>query len=712
MNKKEYEALEFELLSKVSPNLFESMSVIKHFQTPSLDLTDDDWSSQIQTVLQAFQQLDFEKAERVALEADLIDGERLQYVTKYLLGIINLVKNELDTATSYFQMIIKLDSTQSFAYYYLAICQLRQKQYKIAFDNLLYAKQAHSDYPPVDAILAVFYTIFRKYELSQYHASLALNAKAEVANELVSLSKFQADYYLGENLTPTLYPFDLGFFNRVSQQEATELLGNLPTAEILYQSHFDPSVLTIFICSDSTCLNKYVLAQILSVLKVKTRKVNFHLHIINPNKEELLKVIELIKDQGVGLTISAETTDSDVNTIYYSSIGLCRFYQYSKACQAGAIFVGSDVLFKECPYTFELSSEVSILNFEDEVIWQQVSATVLHVLPSESSLQFLANVSALISKHLISNQSSNLCFLEQIALFNACQLAGDSQIGRLAPIENYYDLEHSEKSFIWVLNKDEKSKFNHYKKQLDEQINMQFGFNFNKVANGKYGNIIVNVNDQYIGQSLLHGGTWCQHEIDLVSHYLKSGDTVVDAGANYGAFTLPLAKLVGNSGEVYAFEPQRLVHQALCGTLALNSLVNVKAFHSALSDRKGSITVPALNYNESNNFGGLSLINSVQGGESVQCMTIDQLNLPSLTLLKADVEGMELFVLKGAKDTISRFKPILYLENHACCEHYQALISYCRQLGYQLYWHGPTTDRMMLGLHKDSDWPVPRLEQV
>lgn len=714
MDKKEYKALDFEQLNKISSYWFECMAVVEHFQTPSVTLGNDPWSALIQTVMQSLQKGDLEKAEHTALQADQIDENRLQCIAKYLLGIIGLIKNKVDFATLYFEKIIDADPTQHFAYYYLAVCQLRQKAYQSAFDNLLIAKQLHSELPQVDAALSLYYAMFRKHELSQYHANLALRAKVEIGNGLVSLSKFQADYFLRENLTPELYPFNLDFFSRVSQQEATMLLSHLPASEIVYQSGFEPSALTVFISSDSTYLNKYVLTQIFSVLAVKTKKVNFHIHVINPNQAELQKVADLLQGEDVGLRISAETTSSEVNAVYYSSVRFCRFYQYSKDFTAGAISMDADMLYKQCPYLFELTGSITILKIKGDVMWQEISAAVLHIVPTESSLQFLANTSACITKHLTSNQHPGRWFLDQVALINAYLLSNNVTINEFTPAHKFCDLGHFEEGYIWALSngKDKESKFNDYKKYLDGKINAKLGGNFNKVANGKYGQIIVNTNDQFIGQSLLQRGTWCQHEIDLVSNYVAKGDVVIDAGANYGAFTLPLAKLVGCSGEVYAFEPQRLVYQALCGTLALNSLTNVKAFHSALSDNQQVIKLPAVNYNETNNFGGVSLMNSDKTGESVQCMMIDQLNLASLKLLKADVEGMELFVLQGAKDTISRCKPVLYLENHTSCEHHQALIAFCKELGYQLYWHGSSTDQMMLGLHKDTIWPKPSLEMV
>ena len=69
-------------------------------------------------------------------------------------------------------------------------------------------------------------------------------------------------------------------------------------------------------------------------------------------------------------------------------------------------------------------------------------------------------------------------------------------------------------------------------------------------------------------------------------------------------------------------------------------------------------------------------------------VTIDGLQLPRCDLLKVDVEGMELPVLRGAADTIRKFHPILYVENDRL-ESSPALIEYLLALDYQLYWHLP-----------------------
>src|SRR5262249_28338799 len=140
------------------------------------------------------------------------------------------------------------------------------------------------------------------------------------------------------------------------------------------------------------------------------------------------------------------------------------------------------------------------------------------------------------------------------------------------------------------------------------------------------------------------------------------GMTVVEVGANIGLLTVPFARLVAPGGKVIAFEPQRIVHQILCGNLALNALTNVFAQNSAIGSECGCITVPPIDYAQTGNFGGVSLRGRNEG-ESIPLLTIDSLSLDRCDFMKIDVEGMELDVLRGAARTLARFRPILYLEN-------------------------------------------------
>lgn len=193
--------------------------------------------------------------------------------------------------------------------------------------------------------------------------------------------------------------------------------------------------------------------------------------------------------------------------------------------------------------------------------------------------------------------------------------------------------------------------------------------------------------DTYIGRSLDLYGQFSQAECNLFAMLIRPGDVVVEAGSNVGAHTVMLAQQVGPQGRIFAFEPQRILFQILCANLALNSIGNVVAQPHAVGRAQGSLLIPAIDYSQPNNFGGLSL-GTWQQGEPVTLQTIDQLNLPVCRMIKADVEGMETDVVAGAVETIQRCRPILYLENDRQ-DKSPALIQQLFDLGYRVYWHFP-----------------------
>jgi FkbM family methyltransferase len=190
--------------------------------------------------------------------------------------------------------------------------------------------------------------------------------------------------------------------------------------------------------------------------------------------------------------------------------------------------------------------------------------------------------------------------------------------------------------------------------------------------------------DAYVGRSLAEYHEYSEGEVDLFRQMLRPGDTVVEAGANIGALTVPLARLVGPKGRVWAFEPQRPIFNVLCTNLTLNGLEHVRPERVALGAGDGSISVPVIPLGAEVNFGGLSL-GEVEG-EPCPMRSLDSYGLPSLRLIKADVEGAEVQLVQGAGETIRRLRPLLYMENDRL-EHSAALIKSIMDLGYRLWWH-------------------------
>ena len=211
---------------------------------------------------------------------------------------------------------------------------------------------------------------------------------------------------------------------------------------------------------------------------------------------------------------------------------------------------------------------------------------------------------------------------------------------------------------------------------------------FNQAKRCRYGTVLYNVNDAYVGRSLALYGEFSEGEVEVFRQILAPGCVALDVGANIGAHTLFFAQAVGPEGAVLAFEPQRIVFQTLCANMALNSVTNTRCIQAAVGEAPGRLLAPPMDYGRANNFGGIAL-GGFEAGEEVDVLRLDDFDLPHCRLIKVDVEGMELSVLKGAAGLIAQHRPLLYVENDKP-EKSDALIRHIAALGYDQYWHNPT----------------------
>lgn len=208
-----------------------------------------------------------------------------------------------------------------------------------------------------------------------------------------------------------------------------------------------------------------------------------------------------------------------------------------------------------------------------------------------------------------------------------------------------------------------------------------------RVKRCRHGLMLYNSSDIYIGRSLDLYGEYSNGEADVFEHLLRPGMVALDVGANIGCHTLLMAHLVGPSGAVIAFEPQRVVYQNLCANISLNALTNVHAVNSAVGSVAGSAAIAEIDYAAEGNFGGVAL-NDSENGERVQIAIIDDLPMAHCHLIKIDVEGMELDVLQGASKTLAQHRPALYIENDRK-DKSPDLIAHLLAAGYRPFWHRP-----------------------
>jgi len=210
----------------------------------------------------------------------------------------------------------------------------------------------------------------------------------------------------------------------------------------------------------------------------------------------------------------------------------------------------------------------------------------------------------------------------------------------------------------------------------------------NELTQCRYGPMLVNINDAFVGKSLRIYGEWSEAEVFLFNQIVRPGDVVIEAGANIGSHTVALAQAAGVTGRVHAFEPQRHAFQLLCANVAVNSLANVFTHYMALGSENGDALFPEVDPTLPNNFGGVSFFVQHTEMARVVVRTIDSFEFPRVDFLKADVEGFELQVLQGARETILRHRPVCHLEynNPYTGNNIPVLADYFRDLDYSL-WH-------------------------
>lgn len=176
-----------------------------------------------------------------------------------------------------------------------------------------------------------------------------------------------------------------------------------------------------------------------------------------------------------------------------------------------------------------------------------------------------------------------------------------------------------------------------------------------------------------------------RHALAFFRRYLRAGDVVADIGANIGDVAIVCARAAGPRGSVHAFEPHPRVFGWLGQNVELNGLANVHMTNTALGERDGALDISNDRRDDMNR------VLPAGGGISVPVRRLDDLleGAERVDLLKIDVEGFELFVLRGAPRVLERTHAV-YIEvgvehfrefGYSCAEVFALLTSN----GFALY---------------------------
>jgi len=187
------------------------------------------------------------------------------------------------------------------------------------------------------------------------------------------------------------------------------------------------------------------------------------------------------------------------------------------------------------------------------------------------------------------------------------------------------------------------------------------------------------LDDQYIGPLLQHGHEWDGWMRHDLTRLYKPGTDILDVGGNIGWNAL----MFSDYGPVHTFEP--LFHEFITKNVRQNTLANPVTVHPyglSSEDRLIPIFLPKKD-GAMRNYGGSSVepgSHHEPEGTLVPLKRLDDIyNGPGPSMMKLDVEGHELAVLKGARNVIERWKPAMWIE---IFDFPGPVVDFMRELGY------------------------------
>jgi len=180
----------------------------------------------------------------------------------------------------------------------------------------------------------------------------------------------------------------------------------------------------------------------------------------------------------------------------------------------------------------------------------------------------------------------------------------------------------------------------------------------------------------------------------VMENLLEAGDLVLEAGTDVGIHTVFMAKKVGPKGSIHAFDP---LASAIADTrrhLNLNGLENVVLNQVALGEREGHATVYSFANLPRAHSSLMNLEENCSIGQECAVTTIDRYvadnAIPTLKLLKLDIEGSEMAALKGAGETVAHLHPLAVVEANYTTSRafgYQpaAIVAWFKRLSYDCF---------------------------
>ena len=212
------------------------------------------------------------------------------------------------------------------------------------------------------------------------------------------------------------------------------------------------------------------------------------------------------------------------------------------------------------------------------------------------------------------------------------------------------------------------------------------------------------LNKKGLALSISHYGTYEESEAKIMEEKIKVGNIVVDVGANIGLHTLNMAKIVGNTGQVFAFEPDPSNFEILEKNVKINNYQNIILEQKAVGDKNGRTTLYQSDHPGMHRI--FPQTKQAKGQVQVELTSLDKYFIDSnladkINFIKIDVEGLEFSVLKGMKNILKNNKKIKILFEFAPKNTMEAgftpieLLNYLTSHDFKLYCIDERTKKLL-----------------
>ncbi len=216
---------------------------------------------------------------------------------------------------------------------------------------------------------------------------------------------------------------------------------------------------------------------------------------------------------------------------------------------------------------------------------------------------------------------------------------------------------------------------------------------FYETATGNY-YLPTHAHGDIICQAIINNQVFDENIINAIKPYITTNSSVLDVGANFGQMSILLAQMHNKSIDVHSFEASEFIYNTLNKSIQANNLSNITTYHKAVFDKNDVVlSFPKHDFERFATYGsyGIDYTNSSkqQDDEKIETITIDSINFDKpISIMKVDVQGGDLQVLKGAKNTIKKYKmPIIfeyeYLFEQELNLSFQEYVDFVQEIGYK-----------------------------